>query len=89
MRIRVRRRAQWIELDDQAAAVELAGRPPGWLEVAERIVAEVGMNVNRRGVVFVGGHRRRDMDPVVPRLAEASLAVYAASSSRAITCGSC
>jgi hypothetical protein len=76
--IRIRWRAQWVSLDDQGAAVELAGRPPGWLEVAERIVAEEGMNVGRNGVVGVGGNRRRDIEPIIPRLAETSLAVYEA-----------
>jgi hypothetical protein len=76
--IRIRWRAQWVTLDDQGVALDLAGRSPGWLEVAERIVAEEGMNVSRRGVVFVGGNRRRDIEPIIPRLAETSLAVYEA-----------
>ena len=76
--IRVRRRVQWVELDDEGRAVELAGRPKGWLEVAERVVAPEGMNVNRAGRVFVTVHERRDLEDLERRLAENSLAVYEA-----------
>lgn len=44
----------------------------------ETVVAEEGMNVNRRGVVCVGVRRRRDIDTLTRRLAETSLAVYVA-----------
>ena len=74
--VRIRRREQWVELDDEGRAVELAGRPAGWLEAAERVVAEEGMNVKRSGRVFVRVHRRRDIDELARRLAESSLAVY-------------
>jgi hypothetical protein len=33
--------------------VQLAGKPSGWFPVAERVVVEEGLNVNRAGVVFV------------------------------------
>lgn len=42
MTIRERRREHWVELDDEGRAVGLAGRPSGWLGVAERVVAEEG-----------------------------------------------
>ena len=76
--VRQRRREQWVELDDEGRAVELAGTPAGWLPVAERVVAEEGMNVNRAGRVFVRVHERRDLEDLERRLAESSLAVYEA-----------
>jgi hypothetical protein len=76
--IRVRRREQWVDMDDGGRAVELAGKPTGWLAIAERVVAEEGMNVNRAGRVFVTVHERRDLADVERRLAESSLAVYEA-----------
>ena len=56
-------------------AVEVAGRPPGWREAAERVVAERGWNVNRDGVVFVQAVEGRDIDALVRRTGEASAAV--------------
>ena len=76
--VRIRHREQWVELDDNGRAVELAGKPTGWLEVAERVVATEGMNVNRAGRVFVTVHERRDIEDLERRLAESSLAVYEA-----------
>jgi hypothetical protein len=76
VRIRVRRREHWVDIDDEGRAVELAGRPAGWLQVAERVVAAEGMNVNRAGRVFVRVHERRDVEEVTRRLAESSLAVH-------------
>jgi hypothetical protein len=76
--IRVRQREQWVDLDDEGRAVELAGKPAGWLEIAERVVAAEGMNVNRAGRVFVTVHERRDLEDLERRLAESSLAVYEA-----------
>ena len=75
--IRVRRRGHRVDLDDRGAAVELAGRPLGWLAVAERVVAETGMNVNRAGVVFVPALVGRDIETLARRLGQASKAVYA------------
>jgi hypothetical protein len=75
--VRVRRRAHWITIDDDGAAVERAGRPPGWLPVAERVVREDALNVNRRGVVFVTFNAARpDRDALVRRVAERSAALY-------------
>ena len=78
VQVRVRRREQWVELDDDGRAVELAGKPAGWLELAERVVAQEGMNVNRAGRVFVRVHERRALEDLERRLAESSLAVYEA-----------
>lgn len=73
--VRVRRRGRRYDIDDMGAAVALAGRPPGWLEVAEREVAAVGWNVNRAGVVFVQAVEGRDIDALVQGTAEASARV--------------
>jgi hypothetical protein len=78
VRIRVRRREHWVDLDDEGRAVELAGRPAGRLPVAERVVAAEGMNVNRSGRVFVRVHERRDIDELTRRVAASSLSVYEA-----------
>jgi hypothetical protein len=80
VRVFVRKRLHRYDLSDEGAAVRLAGRPPGWLDVAERVVTdEFWLNVNRRGVVFVpaveGG---MDRAWLARRVAEASRAVYQA-----------
>jgi hypothetical protein len=74
--IRVRRRRPVWSIDDRARAVELAGRPRGWLQVAERTVAEYALNVNRRGVVFVATVYDAWVEELTARTAEASRAVY-------------
>ena len=77
--VRVRRRGRWITIDDDGVAVERAGRPTGWLPVAEHVVAEDWLNVNRRGVVFVGANAGRpDVDSLVARVADRSAALYQA-----------
>jgi hypothetical protein len=73
--VHVRRRLA-VHIDDRGRAVELAGRPSGWLEVAERTVEEYALNVNRRGVVFVETVYEAWIDELTARTAEASLAVY-------------
>ncbi len=77
VRVLVRKRERRYLIHDDGAAVALAGKPPGWLPIAEATVAEFGLNVNRAGVVFVpaveGGV---DRDWLVGRVAEASAAVY-------------
>jgi hypothetical protein len=75
VRVRVRRRGIRYDIDDMGAAVELAGRPAGWREAAERVVSERGWNVNRAGVVFVQAVEGRDIDALVARTGETSVAV--------------
>ena len=75
VRVGVRERGGRVELDDVGGAVAIAGRPPGWREAAERTVAELGWNVTRDGVVGVLVTADRDIDALVRRTAEASLAV--------------
>ena len=72
MRRQERRRA------DGGQAVRLAGMPPGWLAVAQRVVDDLGLNVNRRGVVFVPAVYPDWVDELTARVADASLAVYEA-----------
>ena len=74
----VRKRMHRYAIDDGGAAVRLAGKPQGWLAVAEEVVEELSLNVNRRGVVFVGTVYPRMLECLVSRVAETSLAVYEA-----------
>jgi hypothetical protein len=75
VRIRVRHREHRYDIDDMGTAVALAGRQPGWLERAKQIVDARGWNVNREGIVFVPAAEGRDIDSLVRRTAEASVAV--------------
>ena len=79
VQVRVRRRGGHVDIDDQGQAVALAGRPPGWLQVAQRVVAEQGWNVNREGVVFLrAAAHGRDIPDLVRRTGEVSAAVFTA-----------
>jgi ankyrin repeat protein len=78
VRISVRRRKHRYDIDDTGAAVAVAGRPPGWREAAERAVASIGWNINRDGLVFMQAVEGRDIDALVQRTAEASIAVLEA-----------
>jgi hypothetical protein len=76
--IHVRRRGRRYDLSDDGAAVECAGKRPGWLDAAQRVVAVDGFNVNRRGVIFVPVVEGRDIDELCSRLGAASRQVYLA-----------
>jgi hypothetical protein len=78
VRVHVRKRLHRYEFDDGGGAVAAAGRPPGWMDVAERVVAEEGLNVNRGGVVFVPGVEGRDLGRLANKVAATSVAVYVA-----------
>jgi hypothetical protein len=78
IRVSVRRRGVRYDIDDMGGAVAFAGKPPGWLEAAERVVAAHGWNVNRKGGVFVQAVEGRDIDSLVHRTGEASAAVLEA-----------
>jgi hypothetical protein len=75
VRVLVRRRGVRYELGDEGRAVKIAGRPRGWHALAERIVAEDGLNVARDGRVFVIVTEGRDMDALAARVADTSLRV--------------
>ena len=76
--VRVTRRANRVDVDDGGAAVELAGRRRGWLEAAADAVGRHGVNVNRRGLVFVPAHEGRDLDALASTVAQASREVFLA-----------
>jgi hypothetical protein len=78
IRVRVRRRGVRYDISDMGGAVAFAGRPPGWLVAAERVVETLGWNINRKGVVFVQAVEGRDIDALVRRTGEASAAVLEA-----------
>jgi hypothetical protein len=74
--IRVRRRGHRYDIGDEGEAVELAGKPDGWLSETQRLVAEEGFNVNRSGVVFVPAIEGRDIASLALRLAGTCRTVY-------------
>ncbi len=74
--VHVRKRGRRYDLDDGGGAIERVGRPPGWLRMADAVVAEAGLNVNRAGVVFVPAIEGRDLAALALKVAEASRAVY-------------
>jgi protein involved in polysaccharide export with SLBB domain len=76
VRIRVRQRGRRYDLADDGAAVSRAGRPHGWLDQVDRVVAVQGFNVNRSGVIFVPAVEGRDIAALTLRLADTSRAAY-------------
>jgi hypothetical protein len=76
VRVRVEKRLHRYVLDDCGGAVEHAGRPPGWLAIAERVVECEGLNVSRRGDVFVPAVEGRDLGRLAVKVAATSVAVY-------------
>ncbi len=76
VKILLRKRGHRYDLDDRGVATRMAGKPPRWLETAERVVRAQGFNVNRAGVVFVPAVEGRDLASLALRLADISLAVY-------------
>jgi hypothetical protein len=79
--ISIRKRGHWYHLDDGGEAVARArslGASGDWLSVAERVVAQEGFNVNRRGVVFVSAVEGRDLATLTERLGACAEAVHAA-----------
>ena len=77
----VRRRPGRYLVSDDGSAVEVAGRPAGWREVADDVIAAHGLNVNRRGVVSVPAVPRQGaawLDSLTACVADASLALYEA-----------
>jgi hypothetical protein len=78
VRISVRHRGHRYDIDDMGAAVAIAARPAGWLGTAEQVVHAIGWNINRDGVVFVPAVEGRDIDALIERTAEASVAVLTA-----------
>jgi hypothetical protein len=78
VRVRIRKRAQRYDIDDDGTAWRKAGASGREaLDVAERVVEADALNVNRSGVVFVQAVEGRDIDALADRVADCSLAVYA------------
>jgi hypothetical protein len=78
--VRLRKRGGRYDLDDEGRAVALAGKPPGWHELAVAVVAgQFSLNVSPDGAVAVfvpaveGGV---DLAWLGGRVAEASRALY-------------
>jgi hypothetical protein len=81
VQVTARSREGWVHFSDEARGVDAAGRPAGWLPVAQRVVRELDLNVNRRGVVFVSSPLSRPLPwrrSLEHRVADASIAVYEA-----------
>ena len=76
-RVRTVRRDRRIRVTDDGAAVERAGRPAGWRDVAEQIADEAVVNVSRHGVLWLPvSQRGPGLEALVQRIGEASLALY-------------
>jgi hypothetical protein len=75
--VEVVKRGHRYDIGDAGEAVRLAGRPDGWLEVAEAVVETDALNVNRRGVVFVQAVEGRNIAGLAGRVAEMSALLYA------------
>jgi hypothetical protein len=81
VQVTARTREGWVHFSDNARGVDVAGRPAGWLPVAQRVVRDLDLNVNRRGVVFVSSPLSRPpawRRSLERRVADASIAVYEA-----------
>ncbi len=77
VRVTVTRRAQRTSVSDEGAAVGRAGKPDGWLAIAELLARERDVNVTRQGVVWLPVVAAGPAEPVVvERIAAASLALY-------------
>jgi hypothetical protein len=76
--VRVVRREGRTSVTDGGAAVERAGRPPGWRDAADGVANELIVNVSRQGVVFLPLSPRRGPaeEDIVQRIGDASLAFY-------------
>jgi ankyrin repeat protein len=77
VRVRIVRHGGRVAVTDDGAAVERVGRPDGWRDVARRIDDGLVVNVSRRGVVSLPVVRAGPgLEPIVRRIAAASLALY-------------
>jgi len=75
-----RKRESRYQFTDDGAALDAAGRPAGWREVADRVAGEYIVNISRRGDVFLPATSRQNAAWIASlpgRIAEASHAFYA------------
>jgi hypothetical protein len=73
--VTVRWRGWRFDVSDAGRALQHAGVQNDWQEVAERVVDEYAINVNRHGVVFVQSNEDR-LSALIARVAECSVALY-------------
>ncbi len=77
VRLRVVHRDQRTTVSDEGAAVERAGHPAGWRDVAHRIENDLVVNVSRQGAAWLPVvSRGPSEEEIVRRIGEASLALY-------------
>lgn len=77
VRLRVVHREQRTSVSDDGSAVERAGRPPGWREVADHIENDLNVNVSRQGAAWLPVVPAcPSEDVVIRRVGEASLTLY-------------
>ncbi len=77
VRVTVTHRAQRTSVSDEGAAVQRAGKPTGWLALAERLERDRDVNITRQGVVWLPVVAAGPVEQaIVQRIAEASLALY-------------
>jgi hypothetical protein len=77
VRVTVTHRAQRKSVSDEGVAVQRAGKPTGWLALAERLERDRDVNITRQGVVWLPVVAAGpDEQAIVQRIAEASLALY-------------
>lgn len=71
------RRDGRVSVADAGAAIERAGRPPGWQTVAERLARDLVVNVSRGGVVSLPVvPAGPGLEAIVKRIGAASLTLY-------------
>jgi hypothetical protein len=73
--VRVSRREHRIEVSDDGAAFEKAGRAQTWQTAADRVLEQYIVNISRHGVISLPV-MPLGQQQVVQRIAEASLALY-------------
>ena len=77
--VKIVRRGRRASISDEGAAVERAGRLPGWRDVAGRVTDDLIVNVSRHGAVWLPLSPRGcgpGEEEIVHRIGEASLALY-------------
>jgi hypothetical protein len=77
VRVHVVHRERRLSVADDGAAIDKAGRPDGWRELADRVERALVVNVTRRGAVWLPVVAAGpSFETVVRRIAEASLDFY-------------
>jgi hypothetical protein len=75
--ITVTHRAQRTSVSDKGAAIRRAGKPAGWLAIAEQLERDLDVNITRQGLVWLPVVAAGPGEQaVVERIAKASLTHY-------------